>query len=292
MHDITRPRFSGSSMKNLRMFEKLVGEAALHNVVLVTNRWETVELKEGELRERELITNPNMWGDMIQKGSTVERYSGTTQEARRILKSVFEKKRRTILNIQQELIDRQLDLSETEAGQTLLQEINSLRLKYMREMTELRTDLNNALQAKDDATYELMVKHRSELEVRLTQSQDQISELKSQNGALEQLRRTHVDEIERLKESFEERLRLLEEQNSIPPPAYTDVNIQMARHGQTSALSIGPASAILNSSWGWSLLILLWELGQKLLRPQLRIGYRRLEWRCVRKFFLRSYFPC
>ena len=60
MHDITNLRFSGSAVKNLRMFEKLVGEAALSNVVLVTNRWDTVDVNVGEKRLIELTENHNM----------------------------------------------------------------------------------------------------------------------------------------------------------------------------------------------------------------------------------------
>jgi hypothetical protein len=268
MHDIRNPRFSGSAMKNLRMFEKLVGEAALSNVVLVTNRWETVDLKEGEERLRELTTNRNMWGVMIQKGSKVERFSGTAEDARRILRSVLEKRRRTILNIQQELIDRQLDLSETEAGKTLLEEINRLRSNHMREMAELRTEMNKALKSKDVEMYELIAQQQSELEKRLKEYQNQISELKSSESALEELRRAHNEELRRLEDSFEDRIRFLEEQNLAAPPAYTEAQVQSADGGQTNCV--------------WTLLILLWEVGQRLLRPRLRAGYKRLEWRCVR----------
>jgi hypothetical protein len=48
MHDIRSQRFSGSAMKNLRMFEKLVGEAVLSNVVLVTNSWERSTSKKAK----------------------------------------------------------------------------------------------------------------------------------------------------------------------------------------------------------------------------------------------------
>lgn len=282
MYDITSRRFSGSARKNLQMFEKLVGEAALSNTVLVTNRWETVDLKEGEERLRELTKNRNMWGDMIQKGSTVERFSGTAQDARRILRSVLNKRRRTILNIQQELVDRQLDLSETEAGKTLLEEINRLQSNHMREMAELRIEMNKALKSKDVETYELIAQQQSELERRLKEYQDQISELKSEKSALEELRRVHNEELRRLEDSLEDRLRFLEEQNSAPPPVYTEAQVQSADGAQTNSVRLSPAAASVGSTGVWTLLIPLWEVGQRLLRPRLRAGYRRLEWRCVR----------
>lgn len=282
MHDIRNQRFSGSAMKNLRMFEKLVGEAALSNVVLVTNRWETVNLKEGEGRLKELIENHGMWGVMIQKGSTVQRFSGTAQDARSILKSVLDKGHRTILNIQQELVDLQLDLSETEAGKTLLEEFKKLQSNHMREMAELRIEMNKALKSKDVEMYDVMAKQLAKLERRLKDYQDQIPELKSQKTDVEELRRLHNEELRRLEDSFQDRLRFLEEQNLPPPPIYTETSIQRTDGAQAKSIDMISVVASVGTNCFWSLLILIWEFGQRLLRPQLLPGYRRLEWRCVR----------
>jgi hypothetical protein len=46
-----------------------------------------------------------MWGGMIKNRSTAEHFFGTPQDTHRILRSVLNKKQRTILNIQQELVD-------------------------------------------------------------------------------------------------------------------------------------------------------------------------------------------
>lgn len=282
MYDIRNPRFSGSARKNLHMFEKLVGEAALSNTVLVTNRWETINLKEGEERLKELTKNRKMWGDMIQKGSTVERFSGTAQDARRILKSVLNKRRRTILNIQQELVDRQLELSETEAGKTLLEEINKLQSNHMREMAKLRLEMNEALKSKDVEMYQLIAQQQLGLEARLKVYQQQISELKSQNSALEELRRMHREELRRVEDSLEDRLRFLEEQNSAPPPVYTEAQVHGADGAQTNSVRLSPAAVSVRSNSVFTLLTSLYEVGQRLLRPRMRAGYKRLEWRCVR----------
>ena len=220
---------------------------------------------------------------MVQKGSTVERFYGTIGDARRILRSVLGKRRRTILNIQQELIDRQLDLSETEAGKTLLEDISRLRSEHMHKLAQLRIEMNEALRSKDVKLSERLAQQRLELERRLTESQDQISELKTQSSALEELRRAHSEELRRVKDSFEDRIRLLEEQNSAPPPAYTEVQIQSANGTQTDSERMSPAMVSVNANIIWTLLILLQEVGQRLLRPPLSTGYRRLEWRCVRK---------
>ncbi|KAJ5118862.1 hypothetical protein N7448_010567 [Penicillium atrosanguineum] len=281
MHNIKVPRFTRSAAKNMRMFEKLVGEAALSNVVLITNRWDGVYLEEGERRQEELTQNPNMWGTMIERGSTVERFSGTAQDAQRILKSVLDKKHRTLLNIQQELVDRQLDLSETETGKTLVEEIKNLRTNHMRQMANLQNELKEALKSKDIKLYEMITQQLSELKERLNEYEAQISELKHQRGALEELQRVHVEEIRRLQDSIGDRLGFLEEQNSAPPPAYAEASSAVDTQPNIEYTRIEPASA--RSYYVWILLKLLWEVGQRLLRPRLRTGYRRLVWRCVRK---------
>lgn len=281
MHDIRVPRFTGSASKNMRMFEKLVGEAALSNVVLITNRWDGVYLEQGERRLEELTQNPNMWGTMIERGSTVERFSGTAQDAQRILKSVLDKKHRTLLNIQQELVDRQLDLSETETGKTLFEEIQNLRTENLRQMANLQNEMKEALQSKDIQLQEMRTQQQSELNERLKEYEAQISELKDQRGALEELHRVRDEEIRRFKDSMGDRLGFLEEQNLAPPPAYAEVTRVVDAQPNVAYTRTEPASA--RSYYVWTLLKLLWEVGQRLLRPQLRTGYKRLEWRCVRK---------
>ena len=281
MHDIRIPRFTASAAKNMRMFEKLVGEAALSNVVLITNGWDGVYLEQGERRLEELTQNPNMWGTMIKRGSTVERFSGTAQDAQRILKSVLDKKHTTLLNIQQELVDQQLDLSETETGKTLVEEIKNLRADHMRQMANLHNEMKEALESKDIKLCEMITQQQLELKERLNGYEAQIFELKHQRGTLEELQRVHVEEIRRLQDSIGDLLGFLEEQNSAPPPAYAQVTSAVDGQPNVEHTRIEPASA--RSYYVWTLLKLLWEVGQRLLRPRLRTGYRRLEWRCVRK---------
>jgi hypothetical protein len=75
LHRIQDVRMSGSARTNLRMFQKLCGEKALKNVILVTMFWDKVDLAEGERREAELVSSDKFWGRMIKKGSKVRRCS-------------------------------------------------------------------------------------------------------------------------------------------------------------------------------------------------------------------------
>ena len=55
IHDITTTRFTGTMLKNLRVFENLVGVDNFSNVILVTSKWDKlIDVKEGEIRESEI----------------------------------------------------------------------------------------------------------------------------------------------------------------------------------------------------------------------------------------------
>ncbi len=109
------------------------------------------------------------------------------------------------------------------------------------------------------------------------QDRDQTSRTK-----LEELWRMRY-ELQRTQNALEDRLGFLEEQNSAQPPPYAEFQMQSTDGAQTSSVHISPSAASVRSDYVGTLLILLWKIGQSLLRPRLRAGYRRLEWRCVRK---------
>ena len=88
MHDISDVQMSRSTTRSLRMLQRLVGDATLTNVVLVTNMWNSVDENIGEARERDL-KGPTYWGRMIKLGSVVKRFDGTAADARRILASML-----------------------------------------------------------------------------------------------------------------------------------------------------------------------------------------------------------
>lgn len=89
-------------------------------------------------------------------------------------------------------------------------------------------------------------------------------------------------QLRRVEDSLEDRLISSEEQKSTPPLVYTETEEQSPDGAQINPIPLSPAAESVVSDGVWTLLIPLWEVGQKLLRPRLRAGYRRLEWRCVR----------
>lgn len=122
------------------------------------------------------------------------------------------------------------------------------------------------------------------LEGRLKENEAQVLELKSQRSTLEERLRVYEEEIRHMKDS----LTPLEEQNSTPPPAYTEVESAVGTQASFRNANVGPAP--VRSYYIWTLLKLLWQDFQRFLRPRPRSGYRRLEWQCVRKFLIAPFF--
>ncbi|KAF2742656.1 hypothetical protein M011DRAFT_511079 [Sporormia fimetaria CBS 119925] len=58
MHDIRSVQFGGSAVKNLRMFEKMLGADALNNTVFVANQWADTCCQEAEAKLNELVQSP------------------------------------------------------------------------------------------------------------------------------------------------------------------------------------------------------------------------------------------
>src|SRR5206468_1395946 len=78
LHRITDNRMSGSALKTLRMFQKLVGDIYLGNVILATTMWDMVTPAEGE--ERETLLKAQHWDQMSKFGMQIRRLNTHTMK--------------------------------------------------------------------------------------------------------------------------------------------------------------------------------------------------------------------
>jgi hypothetical protein len=119
LHRITDNRMAGSPYKNLRMFGNLCGDSATARVVLVSTMWDKVQRDVGKQREQQLIQQ--FWKPLIDKGSGIDRLGQSDSgEAWRIVDDLVRKHHdREAVLLQEEIVDLQHKLNETEAGKTL-----------------------------------------------------------------------------------------------------------------------------------------------------------------------------
>jgi hypothetical protein len=127
MHNIDLSGLSGPQLRNMRIVRKLVGEEQLSNVTLVATQWNAVDTKTGKERRRQLRQWDYLRGAMVDWGSTIEPFNGTREGAHNILRKILSKERKAVLNIQREMLDQELKLSETAAGKLIREDIEKLQ---------------------------------------------------------------------------------------------------------------------------------------------------------------------
>jgi len=125
LHDISQGRFSGTARRNLEVFNRLCGDAALDKVVLGTTKWSRLSQDDGLRREDEL--KEVHWKEMVNKGSQVRRFEGTQESAWKVVSVFLERasrRRKNLgeeisLQIQDEIAVKRRIIPETKAGKEL-----------------------------------------------------------------------------------------------------------------------------------------------------------------------------
>jgi hypothetical protein len=129
---------AGSPLKNLRMFGKLCGDDAIRNVILATTMWDRVSSDVGSHREGELRNK--YWKGMLAGGSKMMRFSGTFGSAWDIIDGIAKTRRAQSLLLQEEMVDFRRQLSETEAGVTLYNQLQKLLAEQKDTLRKLRDE--------------------------------------------------------------------------------------------------------------------------------------------------------
>lgn len=138
LHGIDKSRMEGSDIEALNTLQKIVGNAAFPNVVLVTTKWGNVPTKTGIQRESEL--REIYWKRMIEKGSCMARFHGDGPSAQGIVSQLI-KKPRISTTLQHELLNENKTLQETSAGEFLALEVQAREARLKKELLELAKNM-------------------------------------------------------------------------------------------------------------------------------------------------------
>ncbi|KAF7974363.1 hypothetical protein HWV62_12322 [Athelia sp. TMB] len=114
LHRISDNRMTGSVRRNIDLFQRLCGNTALPNVVLVTTMWDEVDHAIAERREQEL--RDTFWRSMVANGSQTARFYHSPGSAWEILGPYTGQFHPVKLRIQKEMVDKGIPLSRTAAG--------------------------------------------------------------------------------------------------------------------------------------------------------------------------------
>jgi hypothetical protein len=145
LHQIHENKMKGSARQYLEIFRSLCGDHALGNVMLVTTRWDRIEpheLGDALRREQELIDK--WWAPMQKMGAQVAQFRGSRGEAEAMILELVRDRPSVVLEIQKELVDGNMEIGETRAGQQLGQQMNTQMHEYQQHLARLDAEISEA----------------------------------------------------------------------------------------------------------------------------------------------------
>ncbi|GAP92453.1 putative GTP-binding HSR1-related [Rosellinia necatrix] len=149
LHSINGTRMSGTDNRNLTMFKNLCGENAYQGVVLATTGWPENGVGDHEYREHQLMTKPEYWGTMCQNGSQVLRLMNTRLSALSLVDYIQSLDKKTVLKIQEQMVDQKLALPQTAAGGALDAELAKQMKEFSASMARIEKRLEQAISDRD-----------------------------------------------------------------------------------------------------------------------------------------------
>lgn len=205
LHDITHPRLEGSALSNFSMFRKLCGPVFYSNVILATTFWSQVDESLGRRREAELRSNEDFWGTMVQRGSEVIRLPDDRETAIRLLRRLAVKQSAT-LQIQGELVDQGLAISQTEAGGSArnTDALENLHEDFTKRLVNFTDENKVELQRQEDKFAKLQAEQDEALQAEMESHTLKIAEAKRKR---EDAMREAGERQERALEQHEEQMR-------------------------------------------------------------------------------------
>ncbi|KAF2193121.1 hypothetical protein K469DRAFT_619710 [Zopfia rhizophila CBS 207.26] len=135
MHRITDNKMQGTAQRYFEMFKRLCGNRNMANVVLLTTMWNQLK-DEGVGLRRDQELREQFWSVMEKQGSYIRRFDGSRAMAEAVICRLMRQKN-IVLDIQQELVDQGMRLSETTAGQLMVPSIESMIGESAKEIQNL-----------------------------------------------------------------------------------------------------------------------------------------------------------
>ena len=215
------------------MFKVLCGTKSLTNVVLATTMWNTLTNEEAVLKgkklEEELRTTPEFWGDMIDEGSNILRYSGTAASALEIVDHIMNLNGSVVLDIRRQMVDEKKKLRDTPAGQEVRKEILRATAKFQREIDKTKKSMQAAIDDGNQTMVDKLARIKEENERKIEAANSKTLKLKDDFESIKREREVEADKmIEALRQ---EQLKLKTEAEVLKP----EVEVLAAKHRQYAA---------------------------------------------------------
>ncbi|KAK5227653.1 hypothetical protein LTR47_008696 [Exophiala xenobiotica] len=203
LHRILDVRLGGTSMRNLRMFKKLVGEENLSSIVLATTFWEQTDPNAGERRENQLRVNEEFWGKMVASGSRMFRHNQGVYSGTQILNYLLGLEGKPKYDIQVDMVDKKKGLDQTAAGAEVQSQVDKLRQEYEKRLDDYKKEMEQAIKDQDIASQNEILELRKAHEDWLANQED---ERKKAQAKADELWRQRETEREIARDQYHEQL--------------------------------------------------------------------------------------
>ncbi|KAK3994182.1 hypothetical protein QBC44DRAFT_262235 [Cladorrhinum sp. PSN332] len=138
LHQITELELQGAGLTHFHMFQEMCGEDAFKNVVLLTTKWDEVDVGVGSRRHLEL--KDEFWGPMIRHGGQARRFHPASTSLAEALICRLLDKQDVVLKIQKEVMEEGKHLDETAAGHLVVRGIDHRLDGLTNEIKQLMKD--------------------------------------------------------------------------------------------------------------------------------------------------------
>lgn len=210
LHNISHTRMAGSAMRNLFMFQKLMGKDCFPSIILATTFWGNVDPRIGEDHEKELIGTDMFWGEMYKKGSQVVRHTGDRNSAWAILNILIQRKHPIVTQIQKEMNVEHRDLDETSAGEQLNADIIKLQKKHKEEMANLQRDMEEAIADQNKEAASQIAKLQDDVKKQMQKAEEERKDLEV---SLERINQERAEEMKRYQAEIQSAIDELNKKN-------------------------------------------------------------------------------
>jgi len=140
LHRITDNRIAGSAYRNLNLFGKICGDKPARKVIYVTTMWDKVkpwDIDISESRAKDLTTD--FWTPMLVLGARTLRFLNTEESAKAIVSELLSSDSEAqVLLIQEEMVDLNRDIIETQAAKTLYNDLQKTLSKHKEDLAEIQ----------------------------------------------------------------------------------------------------------------------------------------------------------
>ena len=194
VHRISDKRFTGVAGRNFRMVRELCGDAALKNIVLVTNMWSEVPPEVGENRERQL--SGKFFKPVLDLGAQMARHQNTVQSAHDIIRKMVANDP-VVLQIQRELVDEHKDITNTTAGEAVNQELHEQIRRHQTELEGIEEEMEQVLKEKDEQSMRELEEERRKVVEQMERIKKDSERMALKYAAEKERMKVKIAEIER-----------------------------------------------------------------------------------------------